>query len=78
MHHNPASEYDTELMMSLPKRWSASKFVAAAAWALVAVVAGMPSVDAMFSSTSDVVQVRDVSFRSSSSGSSRKVRVQTA
>lgn len=33
--------------------------MAAAAWALVAVATGVPSVDAMFSSSSDVVQASD-------------------
>lgn len=46
-------------MIPLSKRWTASKVVAAAAWALVAVATGIPSVDAMFSSSSDVVQARD-------------------
>ncbi|CAN0229310.1 unnamed protein product [Pylaiella littoralis] len=50
-------------MMSSSKRWNVSKIMAAAAWALVAVVAGVPSVDAMFSSSSDVVQVDDKSFK---------------
>lgn len=45
-------------MIPMSKRWTASKVVAAAAWALVAVATGIPRVDAMFSSSSDVVQAR--------------------
>lgn len=43
-------------MISVSKRWTASKAVLAAAWALVAAVAGVPTVHAMYSSSSDVVQ----------------------
>lgn len=50
------SEGNRATMISVSKRWTASKAVLAAAWALVAAVAGVPTVDAMFSSSSDVVQ----------------------
>ena len=45
---------------SLSRRWTLSKSAAAAAVALVAMVAGMPGANAMFSSSSDVVQASSV------------------
>eukprot|EP00752_Nemacystus_decipiens_P009328 g8336.t1 len=50
-------------MIPLSKRWTASKVMAVAAWALLALATGIPSVGAMFSSSSDVVQVDDKNFR---------------
>lgn len=48
------------MMNSLPRRWTLSKAAAAAAFALVAMVAGMPGANAMFSSSSDVVQASNM------------------
>lgn len=44
------------MISGLPRRWTASKAVAAVAWTLMAFVASVSGVDAMFSSSSDVVQ----------------------
>lgn len=52
--------YTTEMMIRLSRRWSMPKIVAAAAaLALMSMLASVPGVDAMFSSSSDVVQARD-------------------
>lgn len=45
---------------SLSRRWTLSKAAAAAGFALVAMVAGMPGANAMFSPSSDVVQASNV------------------
>lgn len=47
------------MINSLSRRWTLSKAAAAAAFALVAMVAGVPGANAMFSASSDVVQVRN-------------------
>lgn len=52
--------HDIIMIKSLSRRWTLSKSAAAAAVALVAMVAGMPGANAMFSSSSDVVQASSV------------------
>eukprot|EP00904_Undaria_pinnatifida_P007296 jgi/Undpi1/3697/HiC_scaffold_16.g07067.m1 len=51
------------MINSLSRRWTLSKAAAAAAFALVAMVAGVPGANAMFSASSDVVQVNDMNFK---------------